>query len=118
MKEIPTGKDLEDLIIEYALIVAEDQRLCKLMLRRDEIAYDDPMEARDIQVELNWVSYEYGKEKGFEGGPYGPLIGPLKLAQDVVHSMLKGEINNLTSEETRQFIQQEIKDHSSFYGIK
>ncbi|WP_029060812.1 hypothetical protein [Labrenzia sp. DG1229] len=115
MREIPQGNDLEDLIIECAQIVARDKRLCKSMLRRDEIAYDDPMEARDIQAMLNWESYDYRKKIGFEGAPYGPVIGPLKLAQDVVHAMLTGEIEDLTSDEMQRFIRQQLQEYPSFY---
>ncbi|MDN3720139.1 hypothetical protein QW131_15380 [Roseibium salinum] len=43
MKEIPQGKDLEDLIIQYATVLAGNEQLCNLMLRQEEIAYDDPM---------------------------------------------------------------------------
>lgn len=117
MREIPQGNDLEDLIIEYAQVVAGDERLCKLMLRRNEIAHDDPMEARDIQAMLNWESYDYSKKIGFEGAPYGPVLGPLKLAQNVVLSMLKGEIKDLTSDEARQYIRQKLQDSPSFYGV-
>ncbi|MCX2721823.1 hypothetical protein [Roseibium salinum] len=117
MKEIPQGKDLEDLIIQYATVLAGNEQLCNLMLRQEEIAYDDPMGARDIQVELNWASYEFSKEQGFEGHPDGPLIGPLKLAQRVVVSMLKGELKDLSSEETRQFIRRKLIDSAWFYGV-
>ncbi|TYC64216.1 hypothetical protein FMN50_01410 [Rhodobacterales bacterium] len=117
MKEIPEGKELEDLIIQYAKVLAADEKLFNLLLRQEEIAYDDPMEARDIQVTLNWESYEYGKELGFEGAPYGPLVRPFKLAQRVVLSVVKGELKDVSSEEARQFIRRKLADSPDFYGV-
>lgn len=55
--------EIEDLIIEYAFIAVEDDTVCELIRRQDEIAEEDPVAASDIEGLLDAKVYDFLKKK-------------------------------------------------------
>ena len=106
--------ELEDLIIEYALIAAEDEAVCELIRQQDAVAENDPDEASNIQGLLDAKLYGFLKKKQLSGS----LVRQMKMAHLLVRKLHSGELNQIDSSETRDFMRHEFKSFPWYWGQK
>lgn len=107
-------QDLVRLISEYAEVAFQDPDVLEVIRRQVAIGRDDPLETRDLQVQLNNKLYGYLRARSLPS----KLITPVRMAFTLVVKRLDGELPNFESEATEEFIKDQLKNHAFFWGVE
>lgn len=101
-----------DLSIDFAKQYISDQSFCDLLQYQDQIAKDDPIEASEVQSKINSFLYKFLDERQASH----LLLQKTRVALSLIRPKMKGEIEEIDSPETIEFIKEQFINYPHFYG--